>query len=157
MVRRIAILGGAAIALAAGIAAPVFAQGQIAVGNLTCIGGEGVGLILGSQKTYRCTFAPTSNAGKQTYQATVTKIGLDVGVTGQSVMVWTVLASGANVAPGMLAGNYTGAAADASLGLGGGAKVLVGGSSKSIVLQPLSVQGQTGINIAVGIAGMTLR
>jgi hypothetical protein len=34
--------------------------------------------------------------------------------------------------------------------------VLVGGSRKSVSLQPLSVEGTAGINLALGIAGMTL-
>jgi hypothetical protein len=133
------------------------AQNQAAVGNLTCTGGAGVGLIIGSQKSYQCSFTPVDGGGLQRYTATVTKIGVDIGVTGNTVMVWSVLAAGAQVQSGFLAGNYTGVSADAAIGLGGGAKVLVGGSSKSIVLQPLSVQGQTGVNLAVGIAGMTIR
>ena len=138
------------------VTGPAMAQSQVAVGNLTCTGGEGVGLILGSTKTYSCTFSPT-NGPQQSYQATVNKIGLDIGVTGKTVMVWTVLAATQNVPPRMLAGSYAGAAADVAIGVGGGANVLVGGSSNSVVLQPISVQGQTGLNLAVGIAGLTLR
>ena len=136
---------------------PASAQSQVAIGTLTCSGGEGIGMILGSQKNYRCSFSTTSGGRSEGYQATVTKIGLDIGVTGKTVMVWTVLATGPSVKPGMLSGTYAGAAADVAIGVGGGAKVLVGGSKKSIVLQPISVQGQTGINLAVGVAGMTLK
>lgn len=135
---------------------PAVAQDTVAIGTLTCTGGEGVGLILGSQKSYRCSFSK-STGQTESYAATVTKVGLDIGITGKTVMVWTVLATGNDVREGMLAGNYAGAAADASIGVGGGANVLVGGSSDSIILQPVSVQGQTGLNIAVGVAGMTLR
>jgi len=137
--------------------AQVQAQTKVSVGTLTCTGGAGVGLILGSRKTYDCRFSPSGGAPKQGYSATVTKIGLDVGITGKSVMVWTVFAATQNVKPGLLAGTYSGAAADVAIGIGGGAKVLVGGSAKSIALQPLSVQGQTGLNLAVGVASMTLR
>ncbi|MFM1815500.1 MAG: hypothetical protein RLZ98_2195 [Pseudomonadota bacterium] len=149
-----------AIAAAASLAltiAPSLAQTKVRAGTLTCTGGEGVGLILGSKKTYRCRYKPAGSGQPQSYDATVTKLGLDIGVTGKTTMVWTVLATTTNVNRGMLAGNYAGAAADAALGIGGGAKVLVGGSNDSVVLQPVSVQGQTGINLAVGIAGMTLR
>lgn len=135
---------------------PALAQSKVVLGTLTCTGGEGVGLILGSQKKYRCTYAPTEGKA-ETYSATVDKIGLDIGVTGTTTMAWTVLASTSVAKSGALAGTYAGAAADASIGIGGGAKVLVGGSSQSIVLQPLSVQGQSGLNLAVGVAGLTLR
>ncbi|MEM6495934.1 MAG: DUF992 domain-containing protein [Pseudomonadota bacterium] len=133
------------------------AQTKAAVGNLTCTGGAGVGLILGSKKTYRCSFKPIDGGAAQTYSATVTKVGLDIGVTGNSVIVWSVLAAGPEVRQGFLAGEYAGVAADVALGVGGGAKVLVGGSSKSVVLQPLSVQGQTGVNLAVGVSGMKMQ
>ena len=147
----------AAALLLAGTATGALAQSKIKVGTLTCTGGEGVGLILGSKKTYSCNFAPASGKPGQSYQATVTKIGLDIGVTTKTVMVWTVLASTQEMAPRALAGTYAGAAADASLGIGVGAKVLVGGSQNSIVLQPVSVQGQTGVNLAVGVAEFALR
>jgi hypothetical protein len=138
------------------LAQPAHAQGKIAVGTLTCSGGAGVGLILGSKKSYQCTFESASGR-REEYGATVTKIGLDIGVTGTSVMVWTVLAATDALVPRALAGTYGGAAADVSVGIGGGAKVLVGGWQSSIALQPLSVQGQTGINLAVGVAELTLR
>lgn len=137
--------------------APALAQTKVEVGTLTCVGGEGVGLVIGSQKTYGCRFSTTSGKRIQNYDATVTKIGLDIGVTGKSTMVWTVFAATADVRPGLLRGTYAGASADAALGIGGGAKVLVGGSGNSIALQPVSVQGQTGINLAVGVASMKLR
>ena len=138
------------------LVAPAKAQGQAEIGTLTCTGGAGVGLILGSQKTYRCSFQAANGSPSESYRATITKIGIDIGITGQAVMVWTVFASG-DVRARMLRGNYTGAAADASLGLGGGAKVLVGGSSNSVILQPVSVQGQTGVNLAVGVASLSIR
>lgn len=146
----------ASLLTAALLSSPALAQNNVAVGTLTCTGGEGVGLILGSQKSYRCSFS--ANAGPlENYTSTVTKVGLDIGITGETVMIWTVLAATDDVRPGMLAGSYAGAAAGASVGIGGGANVLVGGSSNSVVLQPVSIQGQTGLNIAVGVAGMTLR
>lgn len=132
------------------------AQGTVEIGTLTCIGGEGVGLIIGSKKTYACTFTPTGGARPERYMASITKIGLDVGATGKTTMVWTVLSATQAKRAGVLSGSYAGAAADVAVGVGGGAKLLVGGSNKAITLQPLSVQGQTGLNLAVGVAGMTL-
>lgn len=135
-------------------ALPASAQ-SVKIGTLTCKGGEGIGLVLGSKKSYNCRFNGI-NGQSEPYHASVTKIGLDIGITKETTMVWTVLAPSAH-RPHVLAGNYVGAAADASVGIGAGAKVLVGGSKKSITLQPLSVQGQTGLNLAVGVAEMKLR
>lgn len=155
MLKHISRLTAAAIVSC--LATHAIAQTKVAIGTLTCRGGEGVGLILGSRKFYDCSFAPNATAQRDDYRATVTKIGVDIGITGRTTMVWTVLAATNDYRRGMLLGNYAGAAADAAIGVGGGAKVLVGGSQDSIVLQPLSIQGQTGINLAVGVAGMTLR
>lgn len=132
------------------------AQTAVKIGTLTCTGGEGVGLIIGSQKSYDCNFT-SIDGGRDAYSARLTKIGLDIGVTGKSTMVWTVLAAAQAMRPKVLAGAYVGATADASLALGAGVKVLVGGTGKSITLQPVSVQGQTGVNLAVGVAEMDLR
>ena len=132
------------------------AQAVVEVGTLACTGGEGIGLIVGSQKSYVCSFTPANGGPEERYSATVTKIGLDVGVTGTTTIVWTVFSASQPKDRRALAGEYAGISADASFGLGAGAKILVGGSEKSITLQPLSVQGQTGVNLAVGVAGMSL-
>ncbi|HEX2839790.1 DUF992 domain-containing protein [Hyphomicrobium sp.] len=136
---------------------PAAAQAKIKVGTLTCTGGAGVGLVLGSKKSYSCTYSSVSGKSLEDYAASITKIGLDIGVTEKSVIVWTVLASADALDPRALAGNYAGATADVAIGIGGGAKVLVGGSNNSIVLQPVSVQGQTGLNLAVGVAELSIR
>jgi len=137
------------------VTAPAFAQTKVKAGTLTCTGGAGVGLILGSKKSYDCKYVSLSNRSER-YTASITRIGLDVGVTGESTMIWTVLAP-SEVVKGGLRGNYVGATADAAIGIGGGAKVLLGGSQNTIALQPVSVQGQTGINLAVGVAELSLR
>lgn len=146
----------ASATVAFAVAAPAAAQTAVKIGTLTCTGGEGVGLILGSKKSYDCTFA-TIDGGRDAYSASLTRVGLDIGVTGKSTMVWTVLAASQAMRPKALAGSYVGATADTSVGLGAGVKVLVGGTGKSITLQPLSLQGQTGVNLAVGVAEMSLR
>ena len=132
------------------------AQSTVTLGTLTCTGGEGIGLVVGSNKSYACQFLPTDGEKAQTYEANVTKIGLDIGITGTSTIVWSVLSTSLDTHKGMLAGTYSGATADASIVYGGGAKILVGGGQGSVALQPLSVQGQTGVNLAVGVAAMTL-
>ncbi len=98
-----------------------------------------MGLIIGSKETLSCTFQ-TAKGATQSYSATT--VGLDIGVKGKSVMVWTVLGSTTDLSPGALAGKYAGLSANASVGVGAGANALVGGSKDSVVLQPVSVQGQ---------------
>ncbi len=130
---------------------------KVVAGTLTCQGAGSVGLIVGSQETLTCTFVPAGQGAPQRYEGRITKIGLDIGFTTQSTIVWTVLGSSSSLGPGVLAGSYGGLSAEATVALGVGANALVGGSDNSIVLQPLSVQGQTGLNVAVGITGLTLR
>lgn len=91
------------------------------------------------------------------YFGSVTRFGLDLGITVGGVMNWAVIARTTRIGRGALAGNFVGASGDIALGLGVGANVLVGGSRRSVMLQPLSVSGQAGINLAVGVAGLTLR
>lgn len=125
------------------------------LGVLQCDVAGGVGFIIGSQKSMSCTFTP--NAGPpEVYTGTIRKFGLDVGVTAKTVIVWAVFAATQGYAPGSLAGSYGGASAEASLIVGAGANALVGGSNDSIALQPLSVQGQVGVNLAVGVTSLEL-
>jgi hypothetical protein len=142
-------------------AAPAFAaasdQAQ-EVGRLECTIHGGVGMIVGSSKKLNCTYTPSDpNIPKEDYVGRVNKIGLDVGVTGKAVMEWLVLApTKSGYGPGALAGNYTGASAEATAGVGAGANVLVGGSHRTFTLQPISVQAQTGVNVAGGITSFHL-
>jgi hypothetical protein len=129
---------------------------KIRAGTLTCKGKGGVGLIIGSQQQLDCTYSPASGAPNRRLKGKITNIGLDIGIKGPSVIVWAVLGSSSSLPAEALSGQFAGVAADASLGLGAGAQVLLGGNKKSVVLQPLSVKGETGINIAVGVAGLTL-
>lgn len=140
--------------VALAVSGPAFAaQGQ--VGTLTCKGGAGVGMILGSKKHYDCVFKPVKGPS-ETYEGSVTKIGLDLGFTSKVTIVWAVFSS-SDLGPRALVGDYVGANADASIGVGAGTKILVGGSKNTVSLQPLSVQGQTGLNVAVGVADLALR
>ena len=129
---------------------------KVKAGTLTCKGKGKVGLILGSKETLDCTYEPSDGRPSRKLRGTITNIGLDVGIKGKSVMVWGVLGSTTSLPSEALRGSFVGAAADASLGIGAGAKVLVGGNKNSVVLQPLSVQGQTGVNLAVGVSGLKL-
>jgi hypothetical protein len=135
---------------------PAYSQGaSIRYGMLTCKTSASVGLIVGSRQRLRCQLK-ADNGKIQNYTGTMGRLGLDVGVSGGGVMAWSVWTSTANLPSGALAGSFVGASGDASLGAGVGANVLVGGTRKSISLQPLSVEGQVGVNLALGVAKMTL-
>ena len=122
--------------------------------QLACSISAGIGLIVASQRNVSCTFKP-DNGPPEAYTGTMTIIGLDVGFTTGSAIVWGVFA-GTNRYAGMLAGTYSGGTAQATVGAGVGANVLVGGSNSSVALQPLSVQGQVGLNAAAGIGTLEL-
>ena len=131
---------------------------QTKAGMLVCNTSATIGWIVGSQQKISCTFTPEYNRVPENYFGTIGRIGLDIGVTAAGVMSWLVIApTDGGLMRGALAGDYVGASADISLGLGVGANVLVGGSNRSVALQPLSVEGEIGINLAIGVAGLTLR
>jgi hypothetical protein len=125
-------------------------------GSLNCDVSAGIGFVVGSQRTVNCLFTPSYQAPPEQYVGTITKIGLDIGVTTGGQLVWGVLQSTSR-RRGALAGSYAGASAEATVGAGLGANVLVGGNDRSIALQPLSVQGQIGLNVAAGIAEIALQ
>lgn len=149
--RTIVVLGALT-----GLASVATAQ-QIKAGTLTCNSNGGVGLIVGSQELLDCSYEPAGGGPHRSFEGKISKIGLDIGIKGPSVLVWAVLGSSSQLPDEQLAGEFYGVAADASLGLGGGAQVLIGGNAKSVTLQPLSLKGETGLNIAVGVAGLTLQ
>jgi Protein of unknown function (DUF992) len=143
-------------ALAAATVMPADAQSsRVQVGTLACSVSAGIGLIVASQRNVSCNFQP-QNGPPEAYVGTMTVIGLDIGFTTGSAIVWTVFA-GTNRYVGMLAGTYAGGTAQATVGAGVGANALIGGSNSSVALQPLSVQGQTGLNAAAGIGALTLQ
>ncbi len=125
-------------------------------GTLNCDVSAGFGFIIGSQRQVNCLFTPSYPAPPEQYIGTITKVGLDIGVTAAGTLVWNVLQSTTR-RRGVLAGSYAGASAEVTAGVGLGANLLVGGNERSVALQPLSVQGQVGINIAAGIAEISLQ
>lgn len=148
----------AAASAAALFATPVLAQERTELGMLECTIEGGPGFIIGSQKDLSCIFRPADGRPAEAYAGTVSKFGLDIGVTGKTLMQWLVLAPTTDPLPaGALSGNYVGASAEASAAIGGGANVLIGGSNKTITLQPISVQAQTGVNLAIGVSEFRLR
>jgi hypothetical protein len=145
----------ALIAAAVGLGGTLEATASVKVGVLRCNIAPGIGLLVISSKKLACSFTPTSGASER-YTGRVTRVGLDVGITGKGVLIWGGSSPHSGYARYALAGHYGGASAEASLIAGLGAKVLVGGSHKSLALQPVSVKGQVGVNIAAGVTGLTL-
>ena len=124
---------------------------------LGCTLAPSIGFIVGSRQTMTCRFTPDGPFPPEGYFGTITTIGLDVGITAGGALAWAVFAPTAGPPPGALAGDYVGATGEASAVVGVGANVLFGGSNRTIALQPVSVEGQVGINLAVGVSGLALR
>lgn len=150
-------LAAAGVLLSASLsgAPDALAAGDVKLGLLTCNVGSGWGVVLGSSRTLDCSF--TSVRGdRERYTGKITKIGVDIGYVSSGVIVWAVFAPAFTSAQGALHGSYAGATGGATVGLGGGAYVLVGGGNNSFTLQPVSIEGSEGIDVAGGIAAMNL-
>lgn len=150
------VAAGALLAVLTGTSAISAQQGDaVRAGVLSCEVSGGAGFVFGSSKSLSCTFE-LSEGRTERYTGSINKFGLDIGVTGPATMTWVVLAPTSNIGEGALAGSYVGASAEATAGVGGGANLLVGGSDDTISLQPLSVQGQTGLNAALAVSELVL-
>ena len=157
--RRFVVLAGTVVTLLVASVAAASAQQpmqRVQVGILECRGGASIGFVVGSVTNLGCVLR-VDGAPEDRYIATIRKVGLDLGITQESALAWGVYAPVARLGPGDLAGDYAGAQGSATLGVGVGGNVLIGGSDNTIALQPLSVQGQVGINIAAGLASLELR
>ncbi|MBN9149400.1 MULTISPECIES: DUF992 domain-containing protein [unclassified Nitrobacter] len=156
--RGIPVLIGVAAALVVSLAGALAQQPgeRVKVGVLECRGGASVGFIVGSVTHLGCVFH-MNGMPEDRYVATIRKVGVDLGITEESALAWAVYAPVARLGPGDLSGDYAGAQGSASVGIGLGGNVLIGGSANSIALQPLSIQGQVGLNIAAGLAALELR
>jgi len=132
------------------------AQDRVKAGTLVCDVSGGIGMIIASNKAVQCQFNPDMPGPPEIYYGSISKFGLDIGATSAGQMVWAVFAP-SSFGHGALAGNYAGATAEATVAVGLGANALVGGSSRTVALQPLSVTGQTGLNLAAGVASLELR
>jgi hypothetical protein len=146
----------AALALAGAVAAAPAKAQNVQAGSLVCDISGGVGLIITSQRQMLCTFT-NSRGRREVYGGVIRRYGLDIGATAGAQMVWSVFAPSGQFTAGALAGSYVGASGEATVGAGLGANVLLGGSNRSIALQPVSLQGQAGLNVAVGVADLELR
>ena len=152
-------LAGVALVIAFGaVSAPAAAQGaeRVQAGVLSCDISGGLGLIIGSQKQVSCLFTPSQGGPREVYVGTISKFGLDIGATAGGRMEWAVYAPTTRRA-GALAGRYGGVGGEATVGVGAGVNVLVGGSNRTVSLQPLAVEGQAGLNVAGGVTELELR
>ena len=150
------------------LAAPAAAQNQnlvvprldpsAKVGMLNCNVGPEIGFIVGGRAKLACRYSPSSaSAPTENYTGEITTVGLDIGATGGGKLAWAVSMPTNGPAHGALAGDYAGVSGQAAVGVGVGGNVLVGGSNRSVTLQPFSIEGDTGINLAVGVSDMVLR
>ena len=159
-------MGYTKIALAAALAlgglglatsSPAQAQGgSVRVGTLKCEVAGATGFIFGSSRNLTCDFTGPGNR-QERYTGEISRYGVDLGFTRSAVMLWAVLAPTSDVQPGVLAGTFAGVSGGVTAGVGVGANVLLGGSNRSIQLQPISIEGNTGLNVALGVAEMRLQ
>ena len=150
------ITAASAIVLVMAMAESTAAQQvNVKVGVLTCDVSAGIGFIIGSHKTVSCSFVPEGSGRREDYDGDISKWGFDVGITQGGVMVWAVFTNTV-AAQGLLAGDYYGATGEVTIAAGLGANVLIGGSNRTVALQPISVSGQLGLNLAVGVAALHL-
>jgi hypothetical protein len=134
---------------------PAAGKSGVNVGSLNCTVAGGMGFVFGSSKDLDCLLVRTDGVAEH-YRGSINKYGIDIGFTKEAHIVWLVFAPGA-IDKGALTGDYGGATAGAAVGVGVGANVLVGGSNKQIALQPVSVEGSVGLNVAAGVAAVTLK
>jgi hypothetical protein len=132
-------------------------HGGVRIGTLACREAGGWGFILGSSHPVHCIFIGNERHGPaDRYTGSISKVGVDVGYQASAVIVWAVLARTDHRGHDDLAGHYTGATANASVGVGAGANVLLGSFHETVTLQPVSFSAETGLHVAAGIGELTL-
>jgi hypothetical protein len=146
----------ALLLLVATSARPASAEMTTQTGMLTCQVAKGFGWIIGSSRTVQCDYRPTVGLTEH-YSGTISKVGLDIGYLAPIFLAWAVVAPSTVPSGGALAGRYFGGTVEAAAGIGAGVNVLIGGFDKSVTLQPVSIEGETGLYIGVGIAALNLQ
>ncbi|WP_439397968.1 DUF992 domain-containing protein [Bradyrhizobium sp. PMVTL-01] len=126
------------------------------IGRLLCFSEPRVGLVLGSTQAMRCVFTGLRSPRQYIYEGRIRRVGLDLGVTSAGTLSWAVFARNSRIGPGTLRGSYVGASGNFALGPSLGANVLIGGSRRSLMLQPISIERSIGLNLAAGVTHLTL-
>ena len=155
--KKFALLTLTATLLGAAFVAPMPARADVEAGMLTCRSVHPSSFVVVSEQTFDCVFAPAAGGSAQHYEATIHRFGAQIGVTEDTSLGWAVFAATPRVRPGALAGGYGGVSAGATVGVGAGANGLVGGLDNSFALQPISLQGQTGLNVVATVTSLDLR
>jgi hypothetical protein len=157
MINKLLLTAGAAALTGFAVFAPAQAATPgVKVGMLTCDVEPGWSYVVGSTKSLQCSYTP-SKGKPERYVGDIQKVGVDLGYSSGATMVWAVIAPTSSIGKDALEGEYGGASASAAVGVGAGVNVLLGGFDKSITLQPVSVEGGSGVNLAVGVAGLSLK
>ena len=150
----------AALALIVMLATPAGAQSPPSwtqAGMLRCKLNPSIGFIIAGHQSMECSFTPNGSNPPQAYEGALNTIGLDIGISAGGVLGWAVLAPTTGVPAGALAGEYVGASGDIGLGVGVGTNVLIGGSGRTVALQPVSLEGSVAVDVALGVSGLKLR
>lgn len=135
--------------------APAHAAAE--VGMLSCRSKAASSYIIMSAQPFDCVFTPSTGAPAQRYGAVIHRFGAQIGFSNDVALGWAVFAATTHVGAGALAGGYGGVSAGAAVGLGAGVNGLVGGLNNSFALQPVSVEGQAGLNVVATVTGLELR
>jgi hypothetical protein len=143
------------VALSFGIDAVYSAPVGAKAGLLTCDVSGGVNVIR-SNHALSCNYQGTGSKAVEHYVGNIMSFGVNFGYTKNAKIVWAVFAPTSNFKAEALQGDYAGVTAGATFGVGGDANVLIGGLDKSISLQPVSFEGNEGINIAAGVTSIRL-
>jgi hypothetical protein len=149
----------AALALIVILAAPADAQSPqwTQAGMLRCVVNPSIGFIIAGHQSMECNFTPNGPLPPQPYQGALNMVGLDIGISAGGVFGWAVLAPTTGIPAGALAGEYVGASGDIGLGVGVGTNVLIGGSGRTVALQPISLEGSVAVDVALGVSALKLR
>jgi len=154
-ITRAALAMASLTLISIGSATPAAAAVGVKTGVLTCHVEAGWGFIFGSSRSLHCVYS--GGGHNEHYAGSISKFGADIGYLESGVIIWDVLSPTTDLGAGALAGHYGGATASASVVVGAGANVLIGGSTQQISLQPVSIEGENGINVAAGIAEISLK
>jgi Protein of unknown function (DUF992) len=149
------------LSLGAAFSGPAAAQSWTQAGTLSCRVDPNIGFIIVGHQPMQCVYTQAPGAvpqiPPQSYDGALSTVGLSIGFSAGSVLGWAVFAPTTGVPAGALAGEYVGVSADVGIGLGAGANVLLGGSNRTIALQPLSLQGSAALNVIAGVSSLKLR